>query len=124
MFSLTITQTGPTAATETLTDMISGTIEESSSAEVLKFTGGSGDGGTPVITTNPITGVTSLSFKLGDVTYFVDQVTPINPSTTSGGETTVRGAITMAVIPEPSSMLLLGGGLLAVAGVMRRKLRQ
>jgi hypothetical protein len=104
--------------------MISGRIGQSSSAEVLKFTGGSGDGGTPVITTNPITGVTSLSFELGDVTYFVDQVTPINPSTTNGGETTVRGTIDVAVIPEPSSMLLLGGGLLGVAGVMRRKLRQ
>jgi hypothetical protein len=30
----------------------------------------------------------------------------------------------ISVIPEPSSMLLLGGGLLGVAGVLRRKLRQ
>jgi hypothetical protein len=126
MFTLTIMQTAPTSETETLTDTISGTIEQTSSAEILKFTGGFGDGGTPVLTTNPITGAPSLSFMLGDTIYFVDQITPINPSTTNGGVTTVRGAITeaMTVIPEPSSMMLLGGGLLGAAGVLRRKLRQ
>jgi hypothetical protein len=106
MFNLTITQTGPTAETETLTDMISGRLDESSSTTLLKFTGGFGDGGTPVITTNPITGAPSLSFTLGDTIYFVDQVTPINPSTTNGGVTTVRGAITEGVTVIPAVLRL------------------
>ena len=92
-FSLTVTETAPATGVKTLTDIYSGTITAGSSNVKLSFTGGSGDGGAPVLGSDPITGAQAYSFTIGGVTYYVDQVTPINPSSTGGGVSTINGAI-------------------------------
>lgn len=129
-FSLTIAQTAPSGGTETLTDTFSGTIsvdpnDKGNSNVLLSFTGGSGTGGVPVLTFDPLDGASAYSFSLGGVAYFVDKVTPIEPQTTNGGVSTINGAIDASTVPEPTFYGLTGigfAGLLAMA--VRRKRQQ
>jgi hypothetical protein len=130
-FSLTITQTGPTAGAETLVDTFSGTIRSvfvngtlrGNSNVVLKFTGGSGTGGAPILASDPIDGATAYSFSLGGVIYYIDRVTPIEPQTTNGGVSTINGAIDASAVPEPSFYALTGIGFfgLMLMAVSRRR---
>jgi hypothetical protein len=115
-FTLILDQTNPTNGTETLTDTFSGQITANSSNIRLTFTGGSGDAGTPtlVLGGDPITGASAYTFSLGGVTYWIDAITPINPSSTGGGFSTINGAITSAV-PEPALFGLSG---LSFAGLL------
>jgi hypothetical protein len=125
-FSLTIAQSSPTPGTETLTDTFSGTIKKTSSSIVLNFTGGSGDGGAPVLVVggDPVDGATAYMFDLGGVTYWVDRRTPINPSTTGGGVSTINGAISAPGVPEPSLLGLSSLGFLGLVGMAIRRRKQ
>jgi hypothetical protein len=108
----------------TLTDIFAGTVFINSSTVVLNFTGGNGTNPPPVLTTDPLSFAPAYTFELGSVTYWVDQNTPINPSTTGGGVSTINGAIEASAVPEPAFYGLTGAGFAALMAMAMRRRRQ
>jgi hypothetical protein len=123
-FTLQITQIAPApGGTETLVDSVSGSIKIANSQVTVTFNQGNGAGGLAVAAIDPLDGAAALRFAFGDVTYWVDDVTPIHPQTGSGlaGTSIINGAIDL---PEPAFYSLTGAGFAGLVAMAMRRRRQ
>ena len=113
-FALTITQTSPTVGSQTLPAIFSGA-----------FTANSGIG---QITFQVFPSNITVTANIGGILYSLlpsQRDIGLVPPATNNGVSTVQGFISGSAspgaIPEPATMVLLGTGLVGIAGMVRKR---
>jgi hypothetical protein len=88
-----------------------------------EFAWDSGPGGSCLGTGSGSSGCAGIKFSAGSTIEGFPAGSFLSPGTYTGAANTMTVNITQTGVPEPSSLLLLGSGVLGLLGTVRRKLR-
>lgn len=120
-FAYTGSSTLDLAITFTLPTGIIGSSTETATANLYGTVASNGNGGVTVYNFSPVSFSFSNGSQAGDFTLYVNNVSVIAGGTAQQISGYIFSSAT-STTPEPASLVLLGSGLLAGAGIMRRKL--